>query len=121
MSENSDSVLIRHIIPRNFLSFGPDNCGIELCPLNLIIGPNGSGKSNLLEAISFMRSAPTDMRQVVREGGGVLEWIWKGDSTNSASVEWLVKPEKGNHTQAIKHLIKFRALGQGFSLDDERG
>ena len=40
--------LIRHLGPRNFLSFGPDNAGIDLQSLNVFIGPNGSGKSNLI-------------------------------------------------------------------------
>ena len=45
MPEPTDPILIRHLAQRNFLSFGPDNAGIELKALNLFIGPNGSGKS----------------------------------------------------------------------------
>ncbi|MDB6132839.1 MAG: hypothetical protein JWM59_1082 [Verrucomicrobiales bacterium] len=52
-----DPILIHHLKPRNFLSFGPENEGIELKALNLFIGPNGSGKSNLIEAINLMRAA----------------------------------------------------------------
>ena len=78
MLNNHDPVLIRHLAPRNFLSFGPENTGIELKSLNLLIGPNGSGKSNLFEAVRFLRSAPKELRDVTREGGGVAEWIWKG-------------------------------------------
>ena len=78
MSNGTDAVLIRHLAPRNFLSFGPDNPGIELKALNVLIGPNGSGKSNLIEAVSLLRSAPKELRDVTREGGGTPEWIWKG-------------------------------------------
>ena len=50
MPKSTDTVFIRHIKPQNFLSFCPDNGGLELRPLNILIGPNGSGKSNLIEA-----------------------------------------------------------------------
>ncbi|RYD28303.1 MAG: hypothetical protein EOP86_23290, partial [Verrucomicrobiaceae bacterium] len=59
-----DPILIHHLRPRNLLSFGPENEGIELKGLNLLIGPNGSGKSNLIEAISFMRAAPREFEDV---------------------------------------------------------
>ncbi len=110
--------LIRHIAPKNFLSFGPDNPGIDLRPLNLLIGPNGSGKSNLIEAINFLRSAPKELRDVTRKGGGVAEWIWKGNPASPASVQWVV-----NYSllpKPIRHLLAFRAISQAFSLDDER-
>ena len=72
MPNKTDPILIRHLAPKNFLSFGPDNAGIELQSLNLFIGPNGSGKSNLIEAVSLMRSAPKEFREVTRKGGGVV-------------------------------------------------
>jgi len=53
MPDTPNPILIRHIAPKNFLSFGPDNAGIKLQSLNLFIGPNGSGKSNLIEVISL--------------------------------------------------------------------
>ena len=118
MSEPTDPVLIRHLTPRNFLSFGPDNAGIELHALNLLIGPNGSGKSNLIEAVSLMRSAPKEMRDVTRMGGGVAEWIWKGSPKDAASVEWVVR--NPSNSIPLRHVVAFRAAGQAFSLDDER-
>ncbi len=65
---------------RNLLSFGPDTEPIALKSLNVLIGPNGSGKSNFIEAVSLLRSAPSDIRAVIRRGGGVSDWIWKGRS-----------------------------------------
>ncbi|MDA1139880.1 MAG: AAA family ATPase [Planctomycetota bacterium] len=117
MPETTNPILIRHLAPRNFLSFGPDNAGIDLQPLNLFIGPNGSGKSNLIEAISLMRSAPKEFRDVTRKGGGVSEWIWKGQSKKPASVEWIVSYPKGQ--KPLRHTMAFHPVAQAFSLDDE--
>jgi predicted ATPase len=102
---------IKHIKLQNFLSFGPDNPGIDLLPLNVLIGPNGCGKSNLIEAISLMRAAASDFQAVTRAGGGAEEWIWKGAPKQPASVDWIVN---GKH-----HAIKFRAPDQYFYLTQE--
>ena len=117
MPDISHPVLILHLAPKNILSFGPENEGIELLSLNLLIGPNGSGKSNLIEAINLMRSAPKEFRDVTRKGGGVSEWIWKGDPKEPASVEWVVGYPKG--VKPLRHFMAFRAEAQAFSLDDE--
>ncbi len=117
-SNPKNSILITHLTPKNFLSFGPENTGIDLKPLNLFIGPNGSGKSNLIEAISLMRSAPKEFREVTRNGGGVAEWIWKGSQKKAASVEWVVNNPKG--TMPLRHMVAFHSASQGFALEDER-
>ena len=119
MQGQGNSVLIRRLTPKNFLSFGPENAGIDLKPLNLFIGPNGSGKSNLIEAISLMRAAPKELRDVTRNGGGVEEWIWKGGSKKTASVEWVVDPS-GNLKKPLRHLVEFHSKLQSFRLTDER-
>ena len=81
--------LLHAITPRNLLSFGPDNEPLELKTLNVLIGPNGSGKSNLLEAIALLRTCPNrdGFRPVIARGGGIGEWIWKGQPNAAASVE----------------------------------
>lgn len=117
MTESTDVTFIRHLTPRNFLSFGPDNPGIELRPLNLLIGPNGSGKSNLIEAISLMRAAPKEFRDVTRKGGGVGEWTWKGRPKEAASVEWVVNQPRG--IMPLRHRVAFRSVAHGFALEDE--
>ena len=118
MPDASNPILIHHLAPKNFLSFGPGNPGIDLKALNLFIGPNGSGKSNLIEAISLLRSAPKEFRDVTRKGGGVTEWIWKGQPREAASVEWVVDNPTGH--KPLRHSVAFRSVSQAFSLDDER-
>lgn len=117
MPETS-SILIRHLTPRNFLSFGPDNAGIELRALNLFIGANGSGKSNLIEAINLMRSAPKGWQEVTRKGGGASEWIWKGGRDRDASVE-LTFVDSGAKAPIV-HEAAFRALAGRFDLAEEK-
>lgn len=118
MLEQTNPILIYHLTPKNFLSFGPDNTGIELNALNLFIGPNSCGKSNLIEAISLMRAAPKEMRDVTRKGGGVAEWIWKGGPKDAASIDWVVRNQKSS--KLLRHVVAFRVVAQSFSLDDER-
>ena len=70
---------IRSLCPRGLLSFPPDMKPFELRPLNVLIGPNGSGKTNLIEALELLRATPTDFAAAIRAGGGVDEWLWKGE------------------------------------------
>ena len=120
MLESTDPVLIRHLSPKNFLSFDSDNAGIDLKALNLFIGANGSGKSNLIEAINLMRAASREFRDVTRKGGGVGvgEWIWKGAPKEVASVEWVVNYPKG--LKPLRHTVAFNSISQAFALEDER-
>jgi len=117
MTNDANMQLIRHFNPRGLLSFGPDFPGIELRAMNLLIGPNGSGKSNLIEAINLLRAAPREWREVMRKGGGVAEWIWKGGTTQPAVIEAVISNPTG---QPLQHLMAFHAVSQVFALDDER-
>jgi predicted ATPase len=122
MPDTTHPILIRHLAPKNFLSFSPENEGIDLQSLNLFIGPNGSGKSNLIEAINLMRSAPQidkekDFQGVTRKGGGVPEWIWKGEAKKPASVEIIFGRQNGQ--KPVLHRMAFSAVAQAFTLDDE--
>jgi hypothetical protein len=107
----------------NFLSFGPAATPLELENLNILIGPNAAGKSNLIEALALMRATPVspaasnmDLRGVVRRGGGVHEWIWKGGK--SAILDVVVSNPRGEHP--LRHVLSFGGDGQGFRLEDER-
>ena len=59
--------------------------------LNVLIGANGSGKSNLIEAISLLQAMPKDLTKAVRDGGGIEEWLWKGDENPIAQIEAIIE------------------------------
>ena len=103
---------------RNLLSFGPDTEPIALKSLNVLIGPNGSGKSNFIEAISLLHSAPSDMLAAIRQGGSVIEWIWKGDSEGVAKIDVVIRNPHGS--MPLRHVLAFRNENQSFRLVDER-
>jgi predicted ATPase len=114
-------MLIRSLQMRNFLSYGPDSDAIPLKSLNLIIGPNGSGKSNLLEGIALMQSAPGQLNEPIREGGGVRDWLWKGtDKPARASIEIVVEPLFPDAKDAIRYRFDFTEAGKRFEIVDER-
>jgi predicted ATPase len=121
--DQNDRRLLLRIQMENLLSFGPGAPPPELENLNILIGPNAAGKSNLIEAISLMRATPVsaaatnmDLRGVVRRGGGVHEWVWKGATV--ASIDLVVNYPKGK--QPVRHFLSFRGDEQGFVLEDER-
>jgi predicted ATPase len=110
--------LLREITPRNLLSFGPQTPSISLNNLNILIGPNGSGKSNLIEIVSLLRAAATDLRAIIRRGGGIGEWVWKGNSGGVASLDVVINNPLGK--QSLRHFLAFAQLNQTFHLEDER-
>ena len=110
-------MFISKLTLKNFLSFGPDSPPVALRTLNVVIGANGSGKSNLIEAIGFLRAAPDLLVAPVRDGGGVRDWLWKGESNSTASVEAVVDRDP---LPRIRHSISFTTVAQRFELCDER-
>lgn len=120
MPDSPHPVLISHLAPKNFLSFGPDNAGVELRALNVLIGPNGSGKSNLIEAISFLRSAPKEMGEVTRKGGGVSEWIWKGAHNQRAELTTVLEGSVSQSSLPLVHEIAFGVADGRFDLQEEK-
>jgi predicted ATPase len=117
MTAQASIPFVQRIELNNLLSFGPNDNGLDLLPLNVLIGPNGSGKSNFIEAIALMRAAPRDYRDVVRRGGGVREWLWKGAPEASGHMAWVVTNPVGS--QPLRHDLAFQAVGQNFSLVQE--
>jgi predicted ATPase len=121
-----DETIVREIRLTNLLSFGPKTASLPLGPLNILIGPNGAGKSNLIEALALMRATPvlprttsnSDVRGVLRKGGGAAEWIWKGGKGQAAELELLVSDARGG--RSLRHRFAFRGDSRGFRLDDER-
>ena len=112
-------MLIHRIKLKNILSFGPDAQDLELKPLNVLIGPNGSGKSNLIEVIGLLKAAPSNIVKPIRDGGGVVDWIWRGfPGALSAQVEVIVSNPGGN--QPLRYAFAFAERGQRFELVEER-
>lgn len=111
------------------LSFPPGSEPIPLTPLNVLIGPNGSGKSNLIEGIELLHATPTGFASAIREGGGVREWLWKGDdATGTGSIEAQVEylglgPESLYGTRvespALRYKLSFVELGHRVEITDE--
>lgn len=100
---------------QNFLSFGSDVEEIELHPLNILIGANASGKSNLIEAIGILKAAPTDLLTPIRQGGGVRQFLWKGDnSIPIAKIEAIV-----DYDEPLFYRLSFTAVSQKLQIVDE--
>lgn len=91
---------------QNILSFGPEPHTVELRPLNLLIGANGSGKSNIVDILGLVAALPVDLPAVVREGGGMAEWVWKGAAAAPIEAEVTVTvesfPNNFRHTLALR-------------------
>ena len=112
-------MFIERIQLKNLLSFGPDTDALELRPLNVLIGPNGSGKSNLIKAIGLLKATPRDLTAPIQEGGGIHDWIWRGDPQASpAYIEVLLDNPKGS--SALRYCLGFAERGQQFELTEER-
>src|SRR5271165_1654869 len=110
-----DKRFLRTIRPRNILSFGPDTPEFELQSLNVLVGPNGAGKSNLIEAISLLRSAPGDLFDPVRTGGGIAEWLWKG-SRDLPRAELDITASYPPGSVPLRHRLTFAIVGQRAEL-----
>ena len=118
-SATAPSMLIEQLTLTNFLSFGPRAQTITFRPLSVFIGPNGSGKSNLLEAVDLLRSAPDQLAKPIREGGGVADWIWKGEpKSRSASIDAVLTNATG--PASLRYVMSFAEAAQRFQVIDER-
>jgi predicted ATPase len=113
----TEQILVEEIKLTNLLSFGPNTRSLPLRALNVLIGANGSGKSNLIEAISLLQSAPRLLASPVRDGGGIHDWLWKGETNPTAALEVVVRYPRGK--QPLRHRIRFIESGQRFELRDE--
>jgi predicted ATPase len=110
---------------QGFLSYGVERTSLALTPLNLLIGPNGSGKSNLVEALSVLRAVPKDLPLPIRAGGGVRDWLWKGDDDAAEAVVEIVtrgtpKGPSGELGPQLRYRLTFGAEADRFTVLDER-
>jgi predicted ATPase len=109
---------IRSLRLQNFLSYGNEEEKIELQPLNVLIGPNASGKSNLIEAIGILKALPTDLVAPIRQGGGISDFLWKGESgIPTAKIEAILDYPEG--LMPLRYQINFTINGQRLEVVDE--
>lgn len=101
----------------SLLSFAPGTLPIDLSPLNVLIGPNASGKSNLIEAIELLRATPMGFASAIRDGGGVREWLWKGDSPKTAMLD--ARLCRGGKKSDLRYQLEFTAAGDRVEVTDE--
>ena len=99
------------------MSFGPNEEAFALEPLNVLIGPNASGKSNLIEALSVLHAAPRDLQVPIREGGGVREWMWKGEPGGFGLAK--IEVELTFILPMLSYALAFSEFGGRFRLEDE--
>lgn len=114
--------MLKSVVLKDLLSFGPEPATIPLLPLNVIIGANGTGKSNLVEAISLLRAAPRDLPLPVRLGGGVNDWLWRDgiQDAKSAQIEAIVVQGRVTRDDAVRYQLEFGAEGDRFVVLNER-
>jgi predicted ATPase len=101
----------------SLLSFAPGTSTIDLLPLNVLIGPNASGKSNLIEAVELLRSTPTGFASAIRDGGGVREWLWKGDAPKTAIID--ARLGRGENKSDLRYQLEFTAANDRVEVTDE--
>src|SRR5262249_51082957 len=113
-----DKQIYRSIKLRNFLSYGPAGVELELGPLNVLIGQNASGKSNLIQAFKLIRAMPRSFAGIVYEGGGVREYLYKGEKTELAELSIVVNDMVND--DVLRHSIGFGPNGQQLWMQEER-
>lgn len=119
---------VRTLRLKNILSCGSEGEEIDLQPLNVLIGPNASGKSNLIEVISLLQATPRDLPRSIRLGGGIAEWLWKGEKdipVAEIEADWdyhysgQFKQFNLQGLEQLRYRVCFTMVGQRFELVDE--
>ena len=99
--------MLKAIKLTNILSFGAETEITFNKGLNVLIGANGSGKSNLIEVISLLQSLPKDLTKVIRDGGGIDDWLWKGEKNSIAKIEIKILDFDNS---IINHILEFQSF-----------
>ena len=103
---------IHSITLKNILSFGSAKQQVELDSLNVLIGSNASGKSNFIEVLRLLRALPNSPANVIREGGGVSEWLWKGNEQNPIAMIELMDDQ-------VTYNLQFTRVGYQWEIVKE--
>ena len=116
---------IKRLRMGGLLSFPPDMESFELQPLNVLIGPNASGKTNFIEVLELLRAAPVDFAAAIRDGGGALEWLWKGSGSKPPPAATL-EVETGSYDsigygsgRPLKYRLSFTIMGPKAHIQEE--
>ena len=128
--DHAVAILSRRTVPRkkfaikrlhlsNFLSYSPTAEPIELKQLNVLIGPNGSGKSNFIEAFSLLQASPKNISRPIAAGGGVRNWLYRGQLTNSNAEPARLEVIIDYSTGSLRYAMAFNEIGERFELIDE--
>ncbi|NET71186.1 MAG: AAA family ATPase [Sphaerospermopsis sp. SIO1G2] len=110
---------IHKIKLQNFLSYGSEGEEIELQPLNVLIGRNSAGKSNLIEAISILKATPTNLPAPFRQGGGINEFLWKGERSNSIANIDVILNYQERYRNHLHYKLSITEVGQRLELATE--
>ena len=101
------------------LSYPPEMDFFNLQSLNVLIGPNASGKSNFIEVLELLRATPSDFATAIRDGGGVGEWLWKGDGpTRQAEID-VVLNEGTPTRRPLRYSLRFTEVKSRVEVVDE--
>ena len=101
------------------LSYPPEMDSFNLQSLNVLIGPNASGKSNFIEVLELLRATPSDFASAIRDGGGVGEWLWKGDGpTRQAEID-VVLNEGTPTRRPLRYSLRFTDVKSRVEVVDE--
>ena len=75
----------------------------------------------------MLQNAPRDIRKPIREGGGVLSWLYNGSSSSDALTANLVfivstehQPHKAKNHSAFRYELAFTSSGSRFELIEEK-
>jgi predicted ATPase len=92
---------------------------VDLLPLDILIGENTSGKSNLIEAISLLQAAPTDLRGAILPGGGIRFWLWLGDKVPSPIGRLACRVRYGSAASHVNYRLEITEDASGLVIVSE--
>jgi predicted ATPase len=110
-------MLLEQIRLQNLLSFRDET--IDLLPLNILIGENAAGKSNLIEIISLLQAAPTDLNAAILRGGGIRFWLWLGGAVPSPNGSLACKLRVGPNERPVNYELQLSEDVFGFLISHE--
>ena len=110
-------MMIRRIKVSGLLSFGPQGIDLSMEPLNVLIGSNGFGKIQPAGSSGFAPRGPARAYAgPIKRGGGVWEWLWKGDDAPGKATLEAVVNVSGEGGNPLLHELEFTDHGGLFEV-----